>query len=124
MSQLINVSELMTDPDFAQTLTLRRTAGDYNTFGEWESETPVDSLVTGSWQKATEREIRQFDLGEIKTEVRKLLTVTEIKVSENDDKLSDRLIWAKNSGRYKVLKVTDNSDNGFYRAFASFEGTE
>mgnify|MGYP001592776294 CR=1 FL=1 len=124
MSGLINVSELMTDPDFAQTLTLRRTEGSFNDYGEWESSTPVDSSVTGAWQKVTERDLAQLDLGEIKQEVRRFLTVTEIKVSEDDDKLSDRIIWAKNGGRYKVLKVTDNSDNGFYRAYASFEGTE
>jgi len=122
MSQLITVEELLTDPDFAQTLTLRRNAGAYNDYGEWVSSGNTDSSVVGAWQKATEKELVQIGLGEIKQEMRKFLTTTEIKISESDDKLSDRLIW--NSKRYKVLKVGDNKDNGYYRAFAAFEGVE
>lgn len=122
MTQLITVEELLTDPDFAQTLTLRRTSGSFNDYGEWDSAAPAESSVVGAWQKASDKELVQIDLGEIKQEVRKILTITEVKVSEDDDKLSDRLIW--NGKRYKVLHVGDNIDNGYYRAFAAFEGVE
>lgn len=121
---MINVSELMTDLDFVQTLTLRRTTGGYNQYGEWESDASVDSPITGSWQRASERELIQLDLGDVKQEVRKLLTKTQVFVAENDNKLSDRIIWPKTGGRYKIVRLSDNSDYGFYRAYATFEGTE
>jgi hypothetical protein len=118
---LLNVSEVVTCPKFAQTLTVRRTSGSW-VKGVWVSDTPSEFTSKGSWQKVTARELAQIGMGEIKQEVRKLLTPTEIQVSQNNDQQSDRIIWK--SGRYKVLRVDDNSDYGYYRAYASFEGVE
>lgn len=118
----VDVSNVVVADFCSRTVTVRRTTGNYNQYGEWESSTPSDFSATGSWQKVTEKELVQIGLGEIKQEVRKFLTTTEIKVSEDDDKLSDRIIVG--TSRYKALKISDNEDYGFHRAFASFEGTE
>lgn len=119
---LVNLERVVLSPRFAQTVTVRRTTGEYNDYGEWESNAPSEFSATGSFQRVTEKELALLGFGEVKQEVRKLLTPTEIKVSEDDDKLSDRLIWS--GKRYKVLKVTDDVDYGFYRAIGSYEGDE
>jgi len=119
---MLDVSNIVTDPLFAQTLIVRRTTGSLNEYGEWVAGTPSDTTVIGSFQKATELELVQMAFGETQQEIRKLLTPTEIKVSEADDTQSDRIIWR--GKRYKVIKITDDQDYGFYRAFAAFEGTE
>ncbi len=120
---LIDVSELMTDPDFAQTLTIRRTTGEW-VKGAWVNDAPTEFPAVGSWQKVSARELVQLDMGEIKQEVRKLLTTTEILVSQDNDTQSDRIVWTNKNVRYKVLRVDDNRDNGYYRAYAAFEGVE
>jgi len=118
---MLNVSQIVTDPLFSQTMTVRRTTGSFNQYGEWVLGTPSEFTVTGCFQKATELELAQMAFGETQKEIRKLLTPTELKVSEADDTQSDRIIWR--GRRFKVIKVTDNQDYGFYRAFAAYEGT-
>ncbi len=119
---MINVGQILSRPSFAQTLTVRSTTGGYNQYGEWESDTPSNTPVIGCFQKATELELSQLDFGETKQEIRKLLTQTEVNVSESDESLSDRIIWR--GRRFKVVKVTDDQDYGFFRAFAVYEGQE
>lgn len=119
---MLNMSPTVTAPFCAQTMTVRRAAGSYNEYGEWVSATASEFTVTGSFQKATELELAQMGIGEAKQEVRKLLTPTEIKVSEPDDTNSDRIIWR--GKRYKAIKITDDQDYGFFRVFASYEGQE
>ena len=119
---MLNMSQTVTSPLFAQALTVRRTTGAYNEYGEWVNATPTTFTAIGSFQKATELELVQLAFGETKQEIRKFLTPTEIKVSEADDTQSDRLIWR--GRRFKVIKVTDDQDYGFFRAFAAFEGLE
>ncbi len=119
---LVNVSSVLLSPKFRQTLTIRSTTGSRNEYGEWEDGTPTETTAKGSFQRVSERELAQLDFGDVKQEIRKLLTPTEINVSQNTDAQSDRIIW--NGKRYRVLRVTDDSDNGFYRAFCAFEGVE
>lgn len=120
---LLNVSDVVSDPDVARTLTVRRVSGSWIQ-GKWINGTPSEFTAKGSWQRVTPRELAQLDMGEIKQEVRKFLTTTEIKVSEDNDLQSDRIIWTEKSARYKVIRVDDNDDYGFYRAYAAYEGTE
>lgn len=116
---MINVSEIVTDPDFAQTVTVKRnTGGDYNDDGTWVNGSDSEFTVTGSLQKVTERDIKENQLGEVRDEMRKLLTPTEIKEAQGDN-ISDRFTW--NGKTYKVIKVGDNSDYGYYRAFGVLE---
>lgn len=119
---MINVADIITDPMFAQTMTVRRAAGSFNEYGEWVGGTSSEFTCIGSFQKATDLDLAQLDVGEIKTEIRKLLTPTEIKVSIPDDSQSDRIIWR--GRRFKVIRVSDNQDYGFFRAFCAYEGEE
>lgn len=120
---MIEVGDIVTDPDFAQVLTVRRASGSW-VKGQWVDDTPTEFDATGSWQRVSARELVKLDMGEIKQEVRKFLTPTEIKVSENNDLQSDRIVWTYKNVRYKVIRVDDNSDYGYYRAYAMFEGVE
>lgn len=119
---MINVADIVVDPDFAQTLTVRRTTGAYDDKGRWSSSAPSEFSAVGSWQRVTAKELAQLGLGEIKQETRKLLTVENILTSEDDDKLSDRII--DGTKRYKVIKIDDNSNFGYIRNYAVYEGNE
>jgi len=118
----VNMASVVTADFCSQELTLKRTTGSYNQYGEWVDGIPVLSPVSGSWQKVSAEELVQIGLGDIKEEVRKLLTPADIRISEDDDKGSDRII--DGIKRYKVIRVGDNSAYGYNRAFALFEGTE
>jgi hypothetical protein len=119
---MIDVGDIVEDPDFAETLVVRRTTGAYDEYGRWSSNTPTEFDVKGSWQRVSAKELVQVGIGEIKQEVRKLLTTTSMLISESDANLSDRII--DGSDRYKVIYIDDNSNFGFVRSYAAFEGTE
>ena len=58
-------------------------------------------------------------MGELNDEVIKFITQEKINVSSNETQ-ADRLIWR--GGKYKVVRVKNNKDWGFYRAFGIYEG--
>ena len=114
---MINVEDIILDPDFQQSLTLKRQSGSFVN-GEWTLGTAVLSTIKGSWQKAKADELSLDTKGEVPEELRKLITTTQINV-DNETNTSDRII--DGTQQYKVIMVDRWEYNGFYRAYATFE---
>ena len=114
---MINVENIILDPDFQQPLMLKRQSGSF-VDGEWTLGTGVISTVYGSWQKASADELSLDSKGEVQEEIRKLITTIEMKVDDAGN-TSDRII--DGTRQYKVIKVDRWNYNGFYRAYATFE---
>ncbi len=116
---MINVADVVACPEFAQIIdVISNTGATRDSYGIPTVGTDTTTQVEGTVLKATPKELRQLGQGELAQEVIKFLTETEIKLSKVDAQ-SDRLVW--HGKKYKVIRVDDNSDFGFYRAFAQFE---
>lgn len=113
---MINVSELITDPDFAQTYSIFRKSGQF-TAGRWV-QTETELTFTGPIQPATEKEIIQVPEGDRISEILVFYSTQEIYTTNNTG-TSDEIEWSGN--RYKVEKVERYGDNGYYKALAIFK---
>lgn len=128
---MIDVSELITDPDFAARYTVYRRTGKW-VKGRFTVSEPEILNFFGAVQPASEREIQQLHIGDSEQGVMKFFTrkpndlyITR-EFSESDDngnddnaQVSDEI---KFDGRmYKVLKVMPWHNGGWCRAFASLK---
>ena len=116
---MINVSELITDPDFAQSYTIYRKSGEF-TKGRWV-QTETQLTYTGPVQPASEKEIMQMPEGDRISEIVVFYSLNEI-YTTNASGTSDEIVW--NSNRYRVDKVERYGDNGYYKALAVFKKGE
>lgn len=116
----IDVSELITDPDFAQSFSLVRTTGEYIN-GRW-TETLEETLTrTGVISPASAKELRQLPEadrveGTISIFTKEIMYITSDAGTEL--RSSDKVLWK--SHYYKIISVENWSDwgEGFYHALA------
>lgn len=122
---MIDVSELIADPDFAMPYEVHRRTGKW-VKGRFEVSEPEILNFYGAVQPAEVREIRQLHIGDSEYGVMKFFTrkpndlyITR-ELSESEDiQISDEI---KFDGRiYKVLKVMPWHHGGWCRAFASLK---
>lgn len=122
---MIDVSELITDPDFAAPYKVHRRKGKW-VKGRFEvSELEILNFY-GAVQPATEREIRQLHIGDTEDGVMKFFTrkpndlyITRDVLQDADIPISDEIEF---DGRmYKVLKVMPWHHGGWCRAYASLK---
>lgn len=122
---MIDVSELITDPDFAVPYTVYRRTGAWIK-GRFEVSEPEVLQFYGAVQPASPREIRQLHIGDSEDGVMKFFTrkpndIYETKNFTGDEgaQISDEIEF---DGRiYKVLKVMPWHHGGWCRAFASLK---
>ncbi len=114
---MIDVSELIHDPDFCTTFILRHKTGDW-VDGIFET-TATDTSVTGVVRPATGKEIELLPEGDRMKDVKVFYTWEKVQLAE-DENASDEFIWE--GGRYKALRVSDWKAHGFYETMASFIG--
>lgn len=118
---LIDVSDIVNDPMFAQTFSILRSSGTW-VKGDWENiETAIQSY--GAMQPATDRELQMLPEGD---RISGALSVwssaplyTTGTVGQNDPNahISDLILW--HGEKYRVLGVKPWQDDGYYRAIAT-----
>lgn len=125
---MIDVSELIEDPDFAlEYIVIRRT-------GQWinarftVSEPPERLLYYGAVQPASTRDIEQLGIGDTEKGVMKFfcrqpkdIYLTQQFYEEDENiQVSDEIEFR--GSLYKVLQISPWQHGGFTRAFASLKG--
>lgn len=117
---LIDVSELLTDPDFTNTVTLIRRASTVNTYGEnvmTETQSTITAVVQGANTESLERVpegVRLSDL--IDVYYKGPLT------AESPSGYADIIVWG--GKRYQVFEVVEDFMNfgaGFTKAVCKLE---
>lgn len=124
---LVDVSELIEDPDFASPYTVLRRTGKWVN-GRFEVSEPERLAYFGAVQPATTLELAQLDIGDGEVGVMKffcrapkdLYLTHSFDESDETAQVSDEIEFR---GRlYKVLRVSPWQHHGFTRAFASLKG--
>jgi hypothetical protein len=127
----VDVSELITDPDFASTYTVIRRTGKWVN-GRFKINDPPERLsYYGTVQPATTRDIEQMNIGDDEKGVMKFfcrqpkdiyLTHNFNEYGEDDDhiQVSDEIEFR--GLVYKVLQISPWQHAGWTRAFAALKG--
>jgi hypothetical protein len=119
---MINVRELITDPDFASSCTVIRTRGKWQR-GRFTITEQKNIIYRGAVQPARVKELEQMPEGDRRRGVMKffcrppmVLHITNDSQPDGDDELiSDEIMF--NGARYRITQVADWSNNGYIRAF-------
>lgn len=119
---MIDVSEVVNDPDLAQAFTILRNSGSWLN-GVWQSgnTTPVQGF--GVISPATSRDIKMLPEGDQTGELRVFHSAQPIYVTNANDAVdstgqsSDILCWRGDN--FRVLNVKHEEDYGYYRAIGS-----
>lgn len=117
---LIDVSELLTDPDFTNTVTLIRRASTVNTYGEnvmTETQSTITAVVQGAGTESLERVPEGARLSDlIDVYYKGQLT------AESPSGYADIIVWQ--GKRYQVFEVVEDFMNfgaGFTKAVCKLE---
>lgn len=111
---MIDVSRLITDPDFCEPFVIRKKPGKWQD-GEFIT-TPVDKRVTGIVEPTTGDDLEQVPEGDRVSGMVTFYTKDTIELTY-DDHLADEIIWRHKL--YKAITVLDWSRHGFYKTIAS-----
>ncbi len=106
---MIDLSELITDPDFCQEFSIIRTTGDYQNGIFVKEETEIK--VTGIAEPVTGKDLDIQIESDRANNVMTFYTEEELKVSP-DGTLSDFILFK--GKRYKLFQVSNYSDFGYY----------
>lgn len=111
---MINVGELITDPDFAQPLTIQRSSGQFAAGGF--QNTPATVATSGVVVVANEEDLDQIGEGDRVVGAMEFYTVIPIYETRTGatEGLSDVIAW--NGQQYRLAKVWPWRDYGYYRA--------
>lgn len=120
---MINVIELISDPDFAQQFTVKRSTGTW-VDGRFVSENYTLCLF-GVIQPLTTRELEQVPEGDRVSGGIKIYTTSNdpiyttrlLNTSTDAGALSDEIKWGNEW--WKILSVKNFSDNGYFYSVAT-----
>lgn len=113
----IDVSELMTDPDFAQTITLRRPKGTaFANEGVATVSYEPDRKMSAVVQPARPSDAQLLPEGVNLSDVVSIWSRTDLRISGNDGAISDVLVVRGRS--YRVIQREDRIKNGYTRVLA------
>lgn len=114
---ILNVSEVMTDPDFAQQFQVIRFGGGFANEGEYTQTPSAPITMTGVIQPAKDDDIVLFQAeGERLGNLIVVYCAQEIRESDAKSQESDIIIW--HSNQYRVLKARQWRDFGYWKAIA------
>lgn len=113
---MINVVELMSDPDFASTFLVRRPRGDRDDAGVFQVLDYTDTSVVGIVQPADPAAVQMLPEGERLGNVIEVWSAAELRASDAAEALSDVLVVDGQS--FRVIKSEDWSANGYSHVFA------
>lgn len=113
---MIEISELMTDPDFAQPFVIRRVSGAFAGEGEFtRTETTVNA--SGVIQPASEDDLKMLPEGERSDSAIKVYSKTELRRGDGAGTESDVIEWL--GKRYRVMQSKPWQLHGYYFAIAT-----
>ena len=114
---MIDVSELMINPDFVKPLVLKRFTGGFGVEGEYAQSAPKPLRILGSVQHPSPADRARFEKeGERNTAIIKIYCGEKLQDTDGDGKQSDVIAW--NCEDYRVFECRPWSDNGYWLAFA------
>ncbi len=114
---MIDVSELMKDPDFVQPLVLKRFAGGFAVEGEYAQGVPKPIRILGAIQHPSSSDRARFAAeGERNTAIIKIYCGEKLQDTDGDGKQSDVITW--HCEDYRVFECRPWRDNGYWQAFA------
>ncbi len=119
---MINVGEIVSDPDFAQAFTIARSSGGYfDPTGTWQ-ETDGNIDMWGIIQPATAKELLQVPEGDRVKEVKSFHSQQGMFVTHTDGltdanaATSDIVTWLTTGEQYRLVKLYQWIDFGYYKA--------
>ncbi len=110
---MINVSEVIRDPDFCTSFRIVRQIGSF-TEGYFVVESTEQKDVLGVVDPAPGKTLEVSAESDRATNVKNFYCLEELKVSP-DDSISDFVIYQ--NIKYKIFKVENYSDFGFFLGF-------
>lgn len=114
---MINMSELMSDPDFTQAFTLRRRTGSFANEGEFTQSAPTELPLVGSIQPASTADVVRFQAeGERRNALIRVWSATEMHTSDGEGQQPDEVVWR--GSVYRVIECVPWADHGFWKVFA------
>ena len=116
---VVNMSEVMNDPDLAQAFLIQRSTQGTFLNGVWQT-TPVTLSGYGPIRPASAREINMLPEGDRVGEIKAFWSSQPIygtRGTSGKGESSDILVW--NGLYYRVLQVFQDQDYGFYKALAT-----
>lgn len=113
---MLNVSELMSDPDMAQAFQVERNGGAFDE-GEWMPAAPTVLDMVGIIQPAKREDVLEIlPEGARAKNIIVVFCDQELLIDDGDTRRSDVILWRGNP--YRVIASKDWSDHGFWQAWA------
>lgn len=113
---MIDVAELMNDPDFAQPFQVRRQAGHFDE-GEWINDPPTLIDLVGVIQPAKADDvIKLAPEGTRLSDAISVYCAQELLIDDAEDSRSDVIVWRGRS--YRVMARRQWVDFGFWQVIA------
>jgi len=112
---MISVAELMLDPDFVRTFTVRRARGAFADEGVYSS-TYQNMTIVGIVQPASPRELLMLPEGSRLKDVIAVWSNLEMRVADGDKLESD--IVVVDGKTYRVIKCEPWPQAGFFKVLA------
>ncbi len=114
---MINVAELMTDPDFVQPFTVKRFTAGYVTEGEFAQNAPQVMHLVGAIQHPKPADLARFaSEGERNTAIIKVYCGQKLRDTNGEGQQSDVITWRCED--YRVFECAPWMDNGYWQVFA------
>jgi hypothetical protein len=114
---MINVADLLRDPDFAQTFQVIRSTGYFGNEGEYIQTQAAPVNMVGVIQPAKQQDMVRFlPEGERLGNQIVIYCDQEIKSSDATSKESDIIIWR--GGKYRVGQAKRWLDHGYWQVWA------
>ncbi len=112
---MINLSDVILNPDYAQSFIVFRSSGDWIN-GRWTEGTPAQITMSGVVSVANENEVKILPEGDRIQGAMVFHSVLPIYTTRlgSEKGTSDKIMW--NGEYYKLLNVWNYKDYGFYKA--------
>jgi hypothetical protein len=112
----INVSELLTDPDFTRTISRRRPTSSLANEGEATNTYGTATSVVGAVQPAKLSDVQFLPEGARLSDTMAFFTAADVSAGDGRSQLPDMLI--DGTATYRVLHLEDFRNNGYVRVLA------
>jgi hypothetical protein len=119
---MIDVGEIVLDPDFAQAFTVLRTTGNF-VKGKWVAEEPREFPMEGTITMASAKELQKVPEGDRVAGSMSFYSTERLYITNASGSvrrrggsgvISDKIFWKDEE--YKLISVENQSDYGFYHA--------
>jgi len=117
---VIEVDDIVNDPDLSESFTITRTTGTYQ-IGGWVKNVPQVIQAYGAVRNTSGKEIEMVpEADRIKNTLTFRSTVPMFETNEANNEISDILTF--HGDDYRILAVKDYSSQGYYLAVATIMG--